>query len=172
MLQLFIFMCHSRNLWGLNWCRIILFWRNFITNIDIYASIFPWNYFKLFFQTKVMQFFKKYTNIFLAFRSLILKRLHLFNIHSPRSEILFGYIPPSLLSNSTIQINIGFLKIKLCPISHDDLAMDWFGKTNLYGKPHVNVSPFEPNNDTWKIIVRAITSLFTKFKSDARRESY
>ena len=39
-------------------------------NIDIYASIFPWNHFKLIFQTGLMQFEKKNTHLFLAFEEL------------------------------------------------------------------------------------------------------
>ena len=39
-------------------------------NTDIYASIWPWNHFELIFQTRLMQFEKKYTHLFLAFEEL------------------------------------------------------------------------------------------------------
>ena len=39
-------------------------------NIDIYASICPWNHFKLNFQTRLMQFEKQNTHLFLAFKEL------------------------------------------------------------------------------------------------------
>ena len=38
-------------------------------NTDIYASIFPWNHFKLFFQ-KIFMKFEKTTHIFLSFEEL------------------------------------------------------------------------------------------------------
>ena len=38
-------------------------------NTDIFSSICPWNHFKLFFQTRLMQF-EKNTHIFLTFEEL------------------------------------------------------------------------------------------------------
>ena len=39
-------------------------------NTDIYASIFPWNHFKLIFQTMFMQFLKTNTHFFISFEEL------------------------------------------------------------------------------------------------------
>ena len=39
-------------------------------NTDIYASICPWNHFKLIFHTRLMQFEKTNTHLFLAFEEL------------------------------------------------------------------------------------------------------
>ena len=39
-------------------------------NTNIYASICPWNHFKLIFQTRLMQFEKQDTRLFLAFVEL------------------------------------------------------------------------------------------------------
>ena len=39
-------------------------------NTDIYASIFPWNHFKLIFHTRLMQFKKQNTHLFPAFEEL------------------------------------------------------------------------------------------------------
>ena len=39
-------------------------------NTDIYASICPWNHFKLIFQTRLMQFDKQNTHLFPTFEEL------------------------------------------------------------------------------------------------------
>ena len=39
-------------------------------NTDIYSTIFPWNQFKLILQTRLMQFGKQNTHLFLAFEEL------------------------------------------------------------------------------------------------------
>ena len=39
-------------------------------NTNIYASICPWNHFKLILKTRLMQFEKKNTHLFLAFEEL------------------------------------------------------------------------------------------------------
>ena len=40
------------------------------SNTDIYSTICPWNQFKLILQTRLMQFVKKNTHLFLAFEEL------------------------------------------------------------------------------------------------------
>ena len=48
-----------------------LFFRGIIEpNTDKNSKIFPWNHFKLLFQTNVMQFKKPNTHFFLAFKEL------------------------------------------------------------------------------------------------------
>ena len=43
---------------------------------------------------------------------------------------------------------VGFSKTKLCPISHNDLIMDWFSRANLYNFPRVTVSSFASEIDS------------------------
>lgn len=88
----------------------------------------------------------------------------LFNFGSPRSEIRSYGIPLNLLSNVTSQTKNGLLKVRFFPISHDDLIMDWFNRVHLYKVPHVTIMIFDPENDTWKTKVRAISVTFYKIQ--------
>ena len=49
---------------------------------------------------------------------------------------------------------------KLCPISHNDLIMDWFSRANLYDLPHVTVSSFGSEIDSQETKVREIVTNF------------
>ena len=87
---------------------------------------------------------------FLHSRSSILNLLYLCNFGSLRSKISSYGSPLSPLSNPTGLIKIGFFKKELCPISHDDLIIDWFSSANLYEVPRVTIATFGPKNDTQK----------------------
>ena len=126
-------------------------------NIDIYASIFPWNHFKLFFQTNTMQTCLKNTHLFfLLFRRSILNLIYLFYFRYSRFEFISCIIPIIPLSNAMGQTLFGFFKAKLCPISHNDLIMDWFSRTNFYDMPRVTISSFGSEIDPQETTVRVI----------------
>ena len=133
MLHFFLFMSHSRAFWGLNGCWI-LFGSILEPNADIYVSIYPWNHFKLIFQTRLMQFEKKIHTFFLLLRSSILKLMYLCNFRSPRFYLQSFSSPLNLLSNATGLTWFWFFKAKLCPISQNELIMDWFSRDKFYGE--------------------------------------
>ena len=54
----------------------------------------------------------------------------------------------------------GFLKAKLCPISHNDLIMEWFSSANLYDLPLVTVSSFSSEIDRKETTVYVIAITF------------
>ena len=54
----------------------------------------------------------------------------------------------------------GFSKTKLCPISHNDLIMDWFSRANLYDLPRVTVSSFTSKIDSQETIVHLLATNF------------
>lgn len=113
------------------------------------------NSFKLIFQTKFMQKFKKnYTPFFSLCRSLILNLMYFYHFGSPRSEISSN--PLSNISNSASLIKIGFSNEELCQFSQDDLIIDLFSRANLYDMPWVNVSTLGFENGTQKTKVHAI----------------
>jgi hypothetical protein len=103
-------------------------------------------------------------------RSSILNLLYLCNFGSPRSEISSCGSPLSPLSNPTSLIKIGFFKKELCPISHDDLIIDWFSRANLYEVPRVTVSTFGPENDTQKTTVCPLSVTFYEIQNPMLRE--
>jgi len=89
-----------------------------------------------------MQFGKKNTHLLLSFRRSILKLNYLCNWKSSISEIQPCSSPLKLLSNATGMTWFWFSKTKLCPISHNDLILDWFSRANLYDLPCVTVLSF------------------------------
>ena len=86
---------------------------------------------------------KKNTHLLLALRSSILKLNYLCNWKYSISQIPPCSSPLKLLSNATGLTWFGFSKTKLCPISHNDLIMDWFSRANLYDFPRVTVLSFD-----------------------------
>ena len=109
---------------------------------DNNALLCPLNSFKLIFQTKLMQKFKKTTHLFSLCRSLILNLMYLCNFGSSSSGISIWGSPLCPLSNATSLIQIGFSKKMLCTISQDDLIIDLSRRANLYEVPCVTVSTF------------------------------
>jgi len=95
---------------------------------------------------------------FLNFRKSILNLLYLCNFASQGSEISSCGSPLSLISNPTVLIKIGFFKNELCPISHDDLIIDFFNNVKLYEDPCVTVATFVPENTTQKTTVSALST--------------
>ena len=149
-------MSHSRDLWGLNGCWII-FTAHFRTEYWYLCFNMPLESLQTDFSNKTHAILKTNTHLFLAFCSSILKLLYLCNFGSPRSEILSYGSPLSLFSNPTIQTEIRFFKKGLCPISHDDLIIDWFSRVNLYEVPCVTVSTLGPEIDTKKTKFRPLS---------------
>ena len=148
MLQLFIFMSHSRAFWRLNGCWIIFTGNLLEPNTDIYSTICAWNQFKLILQTRLMQFRKKIHTFFLLLRSSILKLDYLCDCSTSISYFQYQRIPLNYISNSIGLTWFGFSKTKLCPISHNDLIMDWFSRANLYDVPCITISSFDSEIDT------------------------
>lgn len=64
------------------------------------------------------------------------------------SEISSCGSPLNPLSNPTSLIEILFFKKVLCPISHNDLIIDYFNRENLYKVSRVTILTFGPENDT------------------------
>jgi len=91
---------------------------------------------------------KKNTHLLLAFRSSILKLNYLCIWKSSISEIQLCSRSLKLLSNATGLTWFGFSKTKLCPISHNDLILDWFSRANLYDLPRVTVLSFVSEIDS------------------------
>jgi len=116
------------------------------------------------FSNKSYANFKKIHTFFFLFRSSILNLLYLYNFGYPGSEIASYCIPKSLLYNSTSLTNIGFFKKKLCPISHNDLIIDWFSRANLYGVPSVIILTFGSKHNTSKTTICALLVNFYKIQ--------
>ena len=150
MLQFFLFMSQTRSFWGLNGCIILWFWRHFRTKYWYICFNIPFESLQTDFSNKSYAKILKMHTFFLLFRSSILKLSYLCNFGSPRFEILSCGIPLSILSNPISHTEIGLDKIKLCPISHDDLVMHLFSTVNLYRMPHVTILTSSPKNDTRK----------------------
>ena len=98
--------------------------------------------------------------------------LYLYNCGSRISEISSYKSLLSPLSNPTSLIKIGFSKEELCQISHGDLIIKIFNRENLYDMPRVTISTLGSETDTQQTTIGLLLSLFTKFESDAPRESY
>ena len=120
------------------------------------------NHLELIFQKRLMQFEKKYTPFFLILRSSILKLIYHCDFRSLISKIWPWGIPLNPLSNSTGLIWFGFFKEKLCPISHNDLIMDWFSRENFYDLPRVTVSSFGSEIDITKTKVHVLAAMSYK----------
>jgi len=125
-------MSHGRAFWRLNGCWI-LFRRHFRI---------------------------QYWYLLLALRSSILKLNYLCNWKSLISEIQPCCSPLKLLSNSTGLTWFGFSKEKLCPISHNDLIMDWFSREKFYDFPRVIISYFSFEIDRKETNVRVLVENF------------
>ena len=93
-------------------------------------------------KTYAIQKKKKIHTFFLILRSSIFKLNYLYDLGSWISEIWLWGSPLNPLSNGTSLTWFGFFKTELCPISHNDLIMDWFSRVNLYDLPRVIVSSF------------------------------
>ena len=104
---------------------------------------------------------KKNTHLLLAFRSSILKLNYLYSWKSSISEIQPCSSPLKLLSNATGLTWFWFSKTKLCPISHNDLILDWFSRANLYDLPRVIVFSFGSEMDRMKTTFHLLAATFT-----------
>ena len=93
-------------------------------------------------------------------RSSILKLDYLCDYGSSISKIQHWIHPLNSLLNSTVLTWFGFSKTNLCPISHNDLIMDWFSIANLYGLPRVTVSSFASEIDSQETRVRVLVTTF------------
>ena len=153
-------MIHSRAFWRLIGCWIIFTGHFLEPNTDIYSTICPWNQFKLILQTRLMQFGKKIHTFFLLLRISILKLDYLCDCGSSISEIFHWGSLLNYLSNATGLTWFGFSKAKLCPISHNDLIMDWFSRVNLYDLPRVMFSCFGSEIDSQETTVRVLATNF------------
>ena len=140
-------MRHSIAFWWINGYGII-FRRHFRTQYWNICSIGPWNHFKLIFQTRFMQFEKTNKHLLLALRSSILKLYYLCDCRSSLSRIYNWSSPLNSVLNATGLTWFGFPKTKLCPISHNDLILDWFSRANLYDLPRVTVLSFVSEIDS------------------------
>ena len=134
------------------------------SNADICSTICPWNKFKLILQTRLMQFEKKMHTFFLLLRSSILKINYIFDFGYSISEIWSYRIPLKLLSNVIGLTWFGFFKTKLCPISHNDLIMEYFSRLNLYGVPRVTISSFGSQTDKQETKFHLLVSTFYRIQ--------
>ena len=107
-----------------------------------------------------MQFEKKIHTFFLLLRNLILNLNYLCDFISSISEIWSYSSPLHLLSNAMGLTWFRFFKENLCPISHNDLIMDWFSRANLYDLPRVIVSSFFFKIDSQETIVCVFATTF------------
>ena len=108
-----------------------------------------------------MQFGKKNIHtFFFLFRRSILKLDNLYYWSTSISEFQYQRRPLNYLSNATGLTWFGFSKTKLCPISHNDLILDWFSRANLYDLPHVTVSSFVSEIDSQETTVRVLVTTF------------
>ena len=94
------------------------------------------------FSNKTYAIKKKIHTFFFRLRSSILKLMYLCIFQSPIFYLSCFSSPPNLLSNSIGLTWFWFFNTKLFTISHNDLIMDWFSRSNLYSVPHVIVSSF------------------------------
>jgi len=72
------------------------------------------------------------------------------DFRSPICYVQSFSIPLSLLSNAMGLTQFEFLKVKLCPVSHNDLIMDYFSIENLYSVTRLPISYFDSKIDTKK----------------------
>lgn len=108
---------------------------------------------------------------FLCFRNSIMKLLYLCNFGFPRFEICSCGIP-ICISKATIEINIGFINIGLCQISHNDLIMDLLSREICI---RFHVSLFQCSH--LKFLHKKLNSMqfqthFIEFKFDSWNERY
>ena len=103
---------------------------------------------------------KKIHTFFLLMRSSILKLNYLYDFGSSISEIQHWSIPLNSLLNATALTWFWFSKTNLCPISHNDLIMDWFITANLYDFPSVTVSSFGSEIDSQETTVCLLVKKF------------
>ena len=89
-------------------------------------------------------------------RSSILKLTYIYTCRSSIFEIKHYSSPLKLLSNSIGLTWFGFFKTKLCPMSHNDLIMDWVSRANSYDFPHVTVWSYGSKIDIKETIVHLI----------------
>ena len=101
-----------------------------------------------------------YTPFFLLLRSSILKLDYLYDCSHSISKIWHWGSLLNYLSNATGLTWFGFSKAKLCPISHNDLIMDWFSRANLYDLPRVTVLYFSFEIDRKEATVGVLTTTF------------
>ena len=85
---------------------------------------------------------------------------YLYDCSTSISEFRYQCSPLNYLSNSTGLTWFGFSKTKLCPISHNDLIMDWFSRVNLYDFPRVTVSSLSSKIDSQETKIRLIATNF------------
>ena len=103
---------------------------------------------------------KKIHTFFFLLRSSILKLDYLCDCSSSISEFQYQCNPLNYLSNATGLTWFGFSKKKLCPISHNDLILDWFSRENLYDLQRVTVLSFVSEIDSQETIVHVIATNF------------
>ena len=103
---------------------------------------------------------KKIHTFFLLLRSSILKLDFLYDCGSSIFKIRQWGSLLNYLSNATCLTWFGFSKAKLCPISHNDLIMDWFSTTNLYDLPRVTVLSFGSKIDSQETTVCVLATNF------------
>ena len=103
-------------------------------------------------------------------RSSILKLDYLCDCGSSISEIQHWSSPLNYLLNATGLTWFGFSKTNLCPISHNDLILDWFSRANLYDLPRVTVLSFvsEIDSPETSVCVLATTFYGTPIQSPER----
>ena len=93
-------------------------------------------------------------------RISILKLDYICDFNTSKFYFWYQHNPLNYLSNSTGITWFGFSKTKLCPISHNDLIMDWFSRKNLYDLPRVTVSSFVSEIDSQKTTVHVLATNF------------
>ena len=71
------------------------------------------------------------TSFFLPSRISILNLVYICYSSSPICAFRFSSSHLSILSNATGLTQFGLFKREICPISHNDLIMEWFSRTNL-----------------------------------------
>ena len=151
----------------------LFLWGILEPNTNIYASICPWNHVKLIFKQDLCNFKNQIHTFFLAFEKLdIENELSLWFLIFNISNSALKY-PLKPFSNAIGLTWFGFFKAKLCPISHDDLIMDWFSRANLYNLPRIIGSSFGSEIDIKKTTVCVLMETFYRIPIRcSERESY
>ena len=102
-----------------------------------------------------------------------MKLNYLCDFRSLISEIWSWGSPLNPLSNAIGLTWFGFFKENLCPISHNDLIMDWFSRENLYDLPCVIIFSFGSKIYRKETTVHVLPTTFYRIPIwFSERESY
>ena len=124
----------------------LFFWSIIEPNTEIlkHALGITSNYF---FKQTLCNFKNQIHTFFFPLRSSILKLNYICDFRSSIFDTQHWSSPLNSILNAIGLTWFWFSKTKLCPISHNDLIMDWFSIANLYDLPRVTVPSFVSEMD-------------------------